>query len=128
VIERVVCMDFRRLLFELVLGLWLCGAGLAQAPIEPVQWTGSAILKTPVKQGSRIEIDLSAEVEEGWHVYGLTQAPGGPTPLRVTLDENRVVQLVGVKSGTAPVKKHAQASTLKPSSILGRSPSTYRHK
>jgi hypothetical protein len=106
VIERVVWMDFLRIPFGLVLGLSLCGAGFAQVPPQPVQWAGSAIPKTPVKQGSRIEIDLSAEVQEGWHVYGLTQAPGGPTPLRVTLDENGVVQIVGVKSATAPVKKH----------------------
>jgi hypothetical protein len=99
-------VGFRRISFNLVLGLSLCGAGLAQAPIQPVQWAGSAIPKTPVKQGSKIEIDLSAEVQEGWHVYGLTQAPGGPTPLRVTLDENGVVRIVGVETGTAPVKKH----------------------
>jgi DsbC/DsbD-like thiol-disulfide interchange protein len=106
VIEKVVCMDFRRIPVRLVLALSFCGAGFAQFPLQPVQWAASAIPKTPVKQGSRIEIDLSAEVQQGWHVYGLTQGPGGPTPLRVTLDENGVVQTVGVKSATAPVKKH----------------------
>jgi hypothetical protein len=106
VIERVTRMDFRPIPFGLVLGLSLCSISFAQVPIQPVQWAGSAIPKTPVEQGSTIEIDLSAEVQEGWHVYGLTQAPGGPTPLSVTLDENGVVQIVSVKSGTASTKKH----------------------
>jgi DsbC/DsbD-like thiol-disulfide interchange protein len=106
VIERVVCMDLPRLSFGLVLCLSVCGASFAQVPIQPVRWAASAIPKAPAKQGSGIEIDLSAEVQEGWHVYGLTQAPGGPTPLRVSLDENGVAQIVSVKSGTAPVKKH----------------------
>lgn len=104
--ERVVGLDLRRIACGLVFGLSLCSAALAQGPIQPVQWAGSAIPKTPVKQGNKIEIDLSAEVQEGWHVYGLTQAPSGPTPLRVTLDENGVVQILAVESGTAPVKKH----------------------
>jgi hypothetical protein len=106
VIERLVWMNFLRIPYGLVLGLSLCGAGFAQVPIQPVQWAGSVIPTTPVKQGSAVAIELTAEVQQGWHVYGLTQTPGGPTPLRVTLDENEVAQIVGLKSGTAPGKKH----------------------
>jgi DsbC/DsbD-like thiol-disulfide interchange protein len=103
---RLTHMEFWPLPYRLLLGVSLCSASFAQVPIQPVQWSGSTIPKTSVVQGSTIEINLSAEVQEGWHVYGLTQAPGGPTPLRVNLDENAVVQIVSVKSGTASVKKH----------------------
>jgi DsbC/DsbD-like thiol-disulfide interchange protein len=106
VTEKVTRMDFRPIPFGLLLGLSLCSVGFAQVPMQPVQWAGSAIPGTPAEQGSTIKIELSAEVQEGWHVYGLTQAPGGPTPLRVTLDENGVVQVVSVKSGTPSTKKH----------------------
>jgi hypothetical protein len=103
---RLTHMEFWPLPYRLLLGVSLCSASFAQVPIQPVQWSGSTIPKTSVVQGSTIEINLSAEVQEGWHVYGLTQAPGGPTPLRVNLDENAVVQIVSVKSGTVSVKKH----------------------
>jgi Disulphide bond corrector protein DsbC len=106
VIERITRMDLGPIPFGLALGLSLSSASFAQVPMQPVQWAVTAIPKTAVEQGSTIEIDLSAEVQEGWHVYGLTQVPGGPTPLRVALDEDGVLQLISVKSGTASVKKH----------------------
>jgi hypothetical protein len=99
-------MLFQTISLGLLLSLSLCRDGFAQVPTQPVQWAGSAISKTPAEQGSTIEIKLSAEVQDGWHVYGLAQAPSGPTPLRVTLDENGFVQIVSVKSATASIKKH----------------------
>jgi DsbC/DsbD-like thiol-disulfide interchange protein len=51
-------------------------------------------------------VALSAEIQDGWHVYGLGQLPGGPTPLRVTIDENEIVQATGNVTGSAPQKKH----------------------
>ncbi len=51
-------------------------------------------------------MDLAAHVDEGWHVYGLNQVDGGPTPLRITVDPNGVVQSAGTPSGTPPTKKH----------------------
>jgi len=104
-IERAASMKFRRIRFGLALGLCLCAAGAAQVPVQPVQWEGLAIPKTPVKQGSRFAVELSAEIQNGWHVYGLTQVPGGPTPLRIALDENEAAQIAGAPSGTVPIKK-----------------------
>jgi DsbC/DsbD-like thiol-disulfide interchange protein len=68
--------------------------------------------KTAVKPGTSIVIELPAEVQEGWHVYGLAQLPGGPTPLRLTLDANEIVQVAGATSGTVPAKKHDAAFDL----------------
>jgi Disulphide bond corrector protein DsbC len=39
-------------------------------------------------------------------VYALHQAPGGPTPLLVTLDAGAVVKLAGPPTGTAPERRH----------------------
>ncbi len=96
----------------LVVSLCLCVGGAAQVPVQPVQWAGAAVPKTAARVETTIIIELSAEVQEGWHVYGLTQLSGGPTPLRVTLDANEVVQVAGVTSGSAPVKKHDAAFDL----------------
>ena len=112
-------MEFWPLPCGLLIWLGLCSASCAQVSTQPVQWSGSTTPKTSVEQGSTIEINLSAEVQEGWHVYGLTQAPGGPTPLRVTLDENGVVQIVTVKSVTASVTKHDPSFDLETESYPG---------
>jgi hypothetical protein len=65
-----------------------------------------------VRAGTNIVIELSAEIQAGWHVYGLAQLPGGPTPLRVTLDTNEVAQTTGAPAGSPPVKKHDAAFDL----------------
>jgi hypothetical protein len=105
-------MKLRHWEFGLVVSLCLCASGSAQVPIQPVQWTGAVVSKTPIKAGASIVIQLSAKVEDRWHVYGLAQSPGGPTPLRVTVDPNEIVQVTGATSGTAPIKKHDTAFDL----------------
>jgi hypothetical protein len=51
-------------------------------------------------------LELAAQVQSGWHVYGLSQPPGGPIPLRVTLDDDRLGRLADAPSGTAPEQTH----------------------
>ena len=105
-------MKFRRIKFTLFPGLLLCGIGVAQGPIQPVQWSSTVFPKGHVKPGNKIAIELSAEIQDGWHVYGLKQSSGGPTPLRISLDENGTAQAVGVASGTAPAKSHDSSFNL----------------
>ena len=90
----------------LLLTPYLCGLGSAQVPNQSVQWAASVIVGNAVKDGSNATLEVSAHVQAGWHVYALTQPPGGPTALRVTIDENDVARIAGVPSGTAPEKKH----------------------
>lgn len=77
--------------------------GQGAAP-QPVQWKASLALPAPVKSGAAIKVDLSGEVQQGWHVYALTQPAGGPIPLRISLDENDVAKIQGEASGTKPIK------------------------
>ncbi len=72
--------------------------GYGESP-SVVQWTGVLDVKASA-------LELSATVQEGWHVYAATQLPGGPTPLQVTLGEGAGAQLQGIASGTAPLKRH----------------------
>lgn len=92
-----------------LLGTCLCSVSLAQtpgtnsSPGQTVHW--AATLTGAVKQGSETTLELSGAIEDGWHVYALTEPAGGPTALRVSLDENEVAQVAGVASGTAPSKR-----------------------
>jgi len=84
----------------------VCGAVSAQTPDPTVEWTAAVASTAPAKRGAKATLELSAEVQEGWHVYALVQEPGGPTPLRVTLETNPVAELAGKPSGSEPEKTH----------------------
>src|ERR1700677_840572 len=105
-------MKFKVRKIWLIVSLCLCVAAAAQAPVQPVEWTGAVTPKTTVKPGASLIVELSAKVQGGWHVYGLTQLPEGPTPLRLSVDKNEVARSAGAATGTAPIKKHDQAFDL----------------
>ena len=92
-----------------MLGCLGCIAATAQAPLQPVTWT---ITANPAQPGGSLSIDVTAKFDEGWHVYGLNQAEGGPTPLRITTDPNGSFQLAGTPSGSLPVKQHDKSFDL----------------
>jgi hypothetical protein len=66
----------------------------AQTPDPQVDWVAS--------WASPTTLELSGHVEDGWHVYALTQRPGGPIALRVSIDDNPVARLAGPPSGSTP--------------------------
>jgi hypothetical protein len=82
------------------------GLASADGPGDVVHWTASVRSPATITRGSTATLDLSGEIEQGWHVYGLEQLPRGPTPLRVTIDANAIVTASGPTSGTAPEKVH----------------------
>jgi hypothetical protein len=69
-------------------------AAHAQTPDPQVDWVASWANPTT--------LELSGHVEDGWHVYALTQRPGGPIPLRLSIDDNPVASLAGSPSGSTP--------------------------
>jgi DsbC/DsbD-like thiol-disulfide interchange protein len=64
------------------------GPGVAEAALSlrPVKWSvigGSS--PREVVSGRTVPLMLQAEIAKGWHMYSLTQKPGGPIPLRLQL-------------------------------------------
>ena len=90
----------------LLMGPSIFGLASADAPPDVVHWTASVQSPATITRGSAATLDLSGEIQQGWHVYGLEQQPRGPTPLRITLDANAIVAPAGVASGTAPETVH----------------------
>ena len=99
-------LAFRWLPATLLAALAAGQVSLAQAPEGIVHWAVSVNSANTVRQGNAAALGLSGEVSEGWHVYALAQLSGGPTPLRVTLDDNPIARLAGSPSGTPPEEKH----------------------
>jgi thiol:disulfide interchange protein/DsbC/DsbD-like thiol-disulfide interchange protein len=60
-----------------------------------------------VKPGSQTgQLAITAEMEEGWHIYSITQPPGGPIRTKIKLDQSPDFRLTGdFKPAPAP-KSH----------------------
>jgi DsbC/DsbD-like thiol-disulfide interchange protein len=58
----------------------------AAVSLRPVKWKvigGSA--PREIVSGRTVPLTLQADIAKGWHIYSLTQKPGGPIPLRLEL-------------------------------------------
>jgi DsbC/DsbD-like thiol-disulfide interchange protein len=58
----------------------------AAASLRPVKWKvigGNA--PRAIVSGRTVPLTLQADIAKGWHIYSLTQKPGGPIPLRLEL-------------------------------------------
>ena len=54
--------------------------------LRPVKWSvvgGSAPRR--IVSGRTVPLTLQADIAKGWHLYSLSQKPGGPIPLRIEL-------------------------------------------
>jgi DsbC/DsbD-like thiol-disulfide interchange protein len=54
--------------------------------LRPVKWSlvgGSA--PREIVSGRTVPLTVQADIAKGWHIYSLTQKPGGPIPLRIDL-------------------------------------------
>jgi DsbC/DsbD-like thiol-disulfide interchange protein len=81
----------------------------ANAPRNPVRWTivgGNA--PRVVAMGRTIHVILEADIARGWHIYSLTQKPGGPVPLRIQLGGAADVGVRGAIQAPKPVRKFDQ--------------------
>jgi DsbC/DsbD-like thiol-disulfide interchange protein len=88
------------LLLTLLLGA--PGFGLAQAP-GAAKWETSL---QPARLQGVLVVDVTAQIEKGWHIYALSQPPGGPTPLRIGVEPGAPYELAGSITGTAPMRHH----------------------
>jgi hypothetical protein len=81
----------------------------ANAPKNPVRWTivgGSA--PRMVATGKTVNVILEADIAKGWHIYSLTQKPGGPVPLRIQLIGAADVGVRGAIQAPEAVRKFDQ--------------------
>lgn len=71
----------------------LAGAATALACVgrpavaqTPVHWSAFArAAATPGAAPGTAVVRVTAGIDRGWHIYSLTQAPGGPAPTRISL-------------------------------------------
>lgn len=100
-----------KLAYVLLLPLTAAAATSASAPsraaaalsVRPVKWTvvgGSS--PREIVSGRTVPLTLQADIAKGWHIYSLTQKPGGPIPLRIELVGAADVLIRGVIKAPQP--------------------------
>jgi Disulphide bond corrector protein DsbC. len=71
--------------------------------LRPVRWSvvgGSS--PHDVVSGRTVPITVQVDIAKGWHIYSLTQKPGGPIPLRLELVGAADVVVRGVINAPKP--------------------------
>ncbi len=66
--------------------------------LQPIKWSTSI----DVESDSNGTITFNAQIEKGWHLYGLQLPDGGPRPTKVTFDTLEGVELVGELTPSRP--------------------------
>ena len=59
--------------------------------LNPVTWS----LKVVNQADGKLQAELTAKIESGWHLYSLTSMTGGPKPTRITLPREQAFELAG---------------------------------
>lgn len=80
----------------------LAALTLGAAPPDPVAWKVQDAPAKPVKAGARFPVKLTAQIQPGWHMYGLKPVAEGPIPTRIWVAEGQPAQLAGAVQGTEP--------------------------
>jgi len=65
---------------------------------NPIKWTVKAVSV----DAARINIELTAEIERGWHLYSTERVEGGPSPTRITVAPNQGFEIAGEIDAPAP--------------------------
>lgn len=71
--------------------------------LKPVKWSlvgGNA--PRAVIAGRATPVTVQADIAKGWHIYSLTQRPGGPIPLSIAVQGGRDVSVRGVIKAPKP--------------------------
>ena len=62
---------------------------------NPIKWSIKANASEPIKAGDQFVLELTAQIENGWHLYSTERIEGGPTPTRITLAPGQEFEIAG---------------------------------
>jgi len=87
-------MSRRRTLYVLLLAV-VCVASRAvvaqDTTLAPVKWS----ITTTATANDRFDLELTAQIDSGWHLYSTEKIEGGPSPTRITIVPDEGFELAG---------------------------------
>ncbi|NYF92064.1 protein-disulfide reductase DsbD family protein [Tunturiibacter empetritectus] len=69
----------------------------AHAAKPPVQWQIKNPPTKPLKQGAKVNLALTGQIDSGWHLYALEEPTGGPVATVIGLTEGDPADLLRVE-------------------------------
>jgi thiol-disulfide isomerase/thioredoxin len=69
---------------------------------NPIKWSITTNVSKPVKAGDRFGVELTAQIEKGWHLYSTERVEGGPTPTRIVIPPGQSFEMAGEIDSPAP--------------------------
>lgn len=90
--------------FALALVLALLPATV-RAQQGPVTWTAKGP-RSSVSAGQKFTVGVAARISSGWHIYSITQPPGGPVKTTIALRPGQPFRLSGPVVGPTPHKSY----------------------
>jgi len=81
------------------------GAGFGGSAEPVVAVSAQFTAPTPDRPG---RLFITATIQPGWHIYSITQAPGGPVPTQIKLDPSGDYTLLGDYQVSPPPEKKAE--------------------
>lgn len=100
-----MCQQNRSLALRLALVALMCAMAVTVSMGAPAPVAWSLVLPPdlpPLRSGDRVEVTARATIERSWYVYAMTQPPGGPTPLRITVPDGQPFASAGAVAGPTP--------------------------
>jgi thiol:disulfide interchange protein len=85
--------------------LFVFAASLCPAQQSVVEWIARGPSRA-VRAGETFAVKLSAKMNDGWHIYSTTQAPGGPRGTEIKLPAGQPFTLSGSISSATPQKAY----------------------
>jgi thiol:disulfide interchange protein DsbD len=79
----------------------ILSAAVVCAQESPVEWTAKGPDKAQ-RAGEKVSVELSAKIDSGWHLYSITQPPGGPTTTVISVPPKQVLEAAGTITGPVP--------------------------
>ncbi len=83
--------------------LWVALAGAAAQ--NPITWKIERSGRGPVEPKARLEVVVTAAIEDGWRLYSITQPPGGPITTRIRLLKDQPFVQDGRIEGQPPLRE-----------------------
>ena len=69
---------------------------------DPVHWIAAVTAKR-IAAGGTFDVSVTATIEEEWHVYSISQGPGGPIPTTIAIPADQPFSRAGAIRGPQPV-------------------------
>src|SRR5437016_5155658 len=88
----------RKILAIIFVGLFFSVTTSAQNPIKASLVAPSAAINA----GQTFTLRLTVQISGGWHIYSLSQPPGGPARSRISLDVDEVFKSAGPITAPKP--------------------------